>query len=213
MRTKSKEIREKIIEYLFESTRNKGNGKITEEKIASYFKVSRTPVREVLKLLEEEGIISTKRNRGIRVKKLTKEEVRQVYEIRTVIEEFAARNAAKNIKQKEMRQLEEYARKCDEERKKGDIISARRYDRLFHEKIVEISGNWYLKFIEKKLGIFSLFFALSRARAEDRIDPTPYPHKAIINALSTKNPDIASEMIRNHIQWIADYTIKNWSEK
>lgn len=213
MKTIAKELKEEIIEHLLTNLWGKGKEKITEEKIASYFRISRTPVREVLKTLEDEGIISVRRNRGIKIKRFTKEDIKNVYEVRILIESYAIKKAVENIKEEDIKELRVYVRGYNKARKKCNNQEARRYDKLFHEKIVDISENWYLKQIIKKLHMFSLFFSLPKKDIPYKIDPNPYSHNKILKALKERDPEKSSEFIKNHILWIQNHTIKNYEKR
>ncbi|MFN4227895.1 MAG: GntR family transcriptional regulator [Candidatus Ratteibacteria bacterium] len=212
MNTKAKELREEIIEYLLTNLSLNGKKKLTEEKIASKFKISRTPVREVLKILENEGIISVRRNRGIKIRKFTKEEIESVYDIRILIESYAIKKAVENIKEKDIKELKTYVKKYNKARRERKNKEAKRYDIYFHEKIIDISGNWYLKHLIKKLYMFPFFLSLPK-RITYKIDPNPYSHNKILKALIEKDSEKASETIKNHILWIKKYTLKNFERR
>lgn len=211
MVTKAGELREKIFDYLLSNLGGDGKRRITEEKIAKYFKTSRTPVREVLKSLEHEGLIIVRRNRGIRIKKFKKDDIKKIYDVRIVLEELAIREAVKNIKEDDIKKLKEYAKGYNKARNKRDRIKAEKYDILFHEKIVEMSGNWYLEYLMKKLKMFSLFFSVSLTEKKEspKRDRNPVSHNKIIKALITKNPEIASENIKKHILWALNSILKH----
>ncbi|MCM8762362.1 MAG: GntR family transcriptional regulator, partial [Candidatus Omnitrophica bacterium] len=211
MKTKTKRLREKIIKYLMK--KGKDNGEITEEAIASYFKVSRTPVREVLKHLEQEGIIQTKRNAGIKFKEFGEEEIKDMYDVRALLEGFAIREGVKNITENDIKELKEYVKMYHKARKNKDRIKGEEADRVFHKKIIELSGNRYLISLVDKLNLFSSVFKVGMDKNSKfyyrRYDLNPYSHTKIIKAISTGNPDIAEESIKNHILWARDYAIKS----
>ncbi len=212
MKTKRKQLADRIVRYLV-SNRDNGRRKITEEMIARYFKVSRTPVREVLKYLEEEGLIQTKRKRGITFKEFSEEEIREVYDLRAILEEFAVREAVKNITQDEIKKLRGYVRMYNEARRRRDRVSGEEADRLFHGALIEISGNRYLGSLIKRIRLYSRVFKvgidIEGTIYGRKVDINPYSHTKIIKALSTGNPDIAGEVIKNHIFWARDYAIKS----
>ena len=209
MKTKRKQLADRIVRYLV-SNRDNGRRKITEEMIARYFKVSRTPVREVLKYLEEEGLIQTRRGKGITFKEFREEEIREVYDLRALLEEFAVRQAIKNITSDDLKVLRGYIRMYNEARERKDRVAGEEADTLFHEALIELSGNRYLMSLIKRIRLFSTVFKMGIERGmrySSKVDINPYSHTKIIKALSTGNPDIAGEMIRNHIFWARDYTI------
>lgn len=211
MKTKRKKLADRIIEYLVKN-RDNGKKKITEEMIARYFKVSRTPVREVLKYLEQEGLIQTKRCKGITFKKFSEEEIKEIYDLRAVLEEVAVRQAVKNITKEDIKKLRSYVRMYNEARKRKDRIAGEEADRLFHGALIGISGNRYLSFLVNRIRLFSIVFKISidrdRERYNRKVDINPYSHTKIIDAITTGNPDIAGEVIKNHILWARDYMIK-----
>jgi len=217
MKTKRKRLADRIIEYLV-NNREDGKKRITEEMISRYFRVSRTPVREVLKYLEQEGVIQTKRGRGITFKKFSEEEIREIYDVRAVLEEFAIGQAVKNITQDDLKRLRSYVRMYNKAREKKDRTKGEEADRLFHNALIEISGNKYLSSLIKRIRLFSTVFkkvGIDRkaGRYNRKVDINPYSHTKIIKALATGNPEIAAETIRNHILWARDYAIKSIRRK
>lgn len=84
--------------------------RIREVPLASTYNVSRGPIREALRLLEQEGLVTFSPRRGAQVTELTIDEVEQLFDIRAVLSSLAARNAAKNIKPKALQQLKSIVR-------------------------------------------------------------------------------------------------------
>ena len=211
MKTKTKKLREKIINYLME--RNDGNGEIGEESIASYFKVSRTPIREVLKHLEQEGLIQTKRKKGITFKEFSEREIKEIYDVRALLEGYAIREGMKNITEKDIKELKGYVKMYRVARDKKDRIKGEEADRLFHNKIITFSGNKYLTSLVDKLNLFTTAFKAGMDRTNKfyskRYDLNPYSHTKIIKAIATGSSDTAEDIIKNHILWARDYAIKN----
>ena len=108
-------VRERILKGEYEI-----GEKIKENQIASELKVSRTPIREAFKLLENEGLIDYIPNRGCFAKGFTKQDVDDIYAVREALEELAVRWAVERITPEEITALEEqvdlmefYSRKKD----------------------------------------------------------------------------------------------------
>ena len=216
MKTKRKRLADRIIEYLV-NNREDGKKRITEEMISRYFRVSRTPVREVLKYLEQEGLIQTRRGRGITFKEFSEEEIREIYDVRAVLEEFAIVQAVKNITQDDLKRLRSYVRMYNKAREKKDRTKGEEADHLFHNALIEISGNRYLSSLIKRIRLFSTVFKVGidrdAGRYKRKVDINPYSHTKIVKALATGNSEVAAEMIRNHILWARDYAIKSIRRK
>src|SRR6056297_3078489 len=103
-----KPIRDRVYEILrkriFASKYEVGT-KLVETEIAEQMNVSRTPVREAFRKLEIEGLVEHKPRKGIFVKGLDKNDIKEIYSIRSVLEGLASKNAAKNINEEEREKL------------------------------------------------------------------------------------------------------------
>jgi len=210
MKTKADELSEKILEYLL-NNRNNGGGKkeITEKSIALRFRVSRTPVREILKHLEREGLIETRKNRGIVFRPFSEKDIKNVYTVRANLEDLAIREAVKNLTPVPLHLLKTYARTYTEARLRLDRTEGERADLLFHETIMELSGNWYLNHLVKKTRMFSAAFTmLEGIKYRERKDLNPYSHTRIIRAMETGNPEAAADIMKNHIFWSMNGIVK-----
>jgi DNA-binding GntR family transcriptional regulator len=81
---------------------------LNEVKMAEEMGVSRTPVREALRQLELEGLAAYTPNKGVVVRGLSREDIKDIYQIRLMIEGMTARRAAENITEEELAELKEY---------------------------------------------------------------------------------------------------------
>ena len=98
-------VRERILKGEYEI-----GEKIKENQIATELRVSRTPIREAFKLLENEGLIDYIPNRGCFAKGFTKQDVEDIYAVREALEEMAVRWAVARITEDEIKEMEE---QCD----------------------------------------------------------------------------------------------------
>ncbi len=207
METKKDKLREKINEFIL----NNNNSHLTEEILCKKFKVSRTPVREVLKYLEQDGFIQTQRKKGITFKHFTVKEIEDIYQVRLALEELAVEKAVKNINDGAIKKLKKYAKMYRQAREKEDEILWEKADKLFHETIIELSGNWYLLFLIKKIRMFDTVFRLGikgNGRYITKTDLNPNTHYKIIKALATRDTEKAKEILRNHILWGIERLLK-----
>lgn len=115
-------VRERILKGEYEI-----GEKIKENQIATELRVSRTPIREAFKLLENEGLIDYIPNRGCFAKGFTKQDVEDIYAVREALEEMAVRWAVARITEDEIKEMEEqcdlmefYTRKKDKKKGHGD---------------------------------------------------------------------------------------------
>jgi DNA-binding GntR family transcriptional regulator len=122
--------------------------KILEIEIAQKLGVSRTPVREALNKLEQEGLISVFSKKGYAVSDITSKEIEELYEIREALEALAIKAAVKNSNEAEWKRIEEMLLN---EKRKNDINEEAKKKTLFkdaskfHEELEKLSGNQTLQ--------------------------------------------------------------------
>ena len=123
-------VRERILKGEYEI-----GEKIKENQIASELKVSRTPIREAFKLLENEGLIDYIPNRGCFAKGFTKQDVDDIYAVREALEELAVRWAVERITPEEITALEEQVDLMEFYSRKKDRQKVLELNATFHDVI------------------------------------------------------------------------------
>ncbi len=172
---------------------------MTEGKFADDLGVSRTPVREALRRLEQEHVIEMTA-RGIMILGVTEKDLADIYEIRLSIEGIAASRAAVSDNQEIFAQLKEaldlqayYVEKKDPDRIKFQ-------DSLFHETLYRLSGSTVLYDtllpLHKKVQKFRRVAVQSESRAEASLAE----HRAIFEAIEKKDADAAAKAMKAHIE-------------
>ena len=176
---------------------------LTEQSLAARFNVSRTPVREILSVIEKQGLVERGKNAGISLRKPSVKEILEVYDLRIALEGMAARTLALHINSDTLRMLGKFADKADSSRAKGGIS----YDRLqkadfhFHKNMIEHCGNSHLSRVADNFCILSMSFQLiDRIQRKPVLHVLRFTHGHILNALSTSEPAKAEEAVRRHLQ-------------
>lgn len=123
-------VRERILKGEYEI-----GEKIKENQIASELRVSRTPIREAFKLLENEGLIDYIPNRGCFAKGFTKQDVEDIYAVREALEEMAVRWAVARISENEIDEMEEQCDLMEFYTRKKDKKKVMEMNTSFHEVI------------------------------------------------------------------------------
>ncbi|WP_053955379.1 GntR family transcriptional regulator [Inediibacterium massiliense] len=173
--------------------------KLGEAKLAEELGVSRTPVREALKQLELDGIVENKPNRGVMVLGISKQDIEDIFTIRTAIEGIAARWAVERITNDEVRQLTESYELMEFYTFKNDIEKFSEINTIFHEIIYKATKSRYL---EQVLKDFQYYMKQTRRRSlqvEGRMKISLQEHKAILDAFLNKDKEGAQKALANHI--------------
>lgn len=178
--------------------------RLLETDIAERMGVSRAPVREAIRHLEQEGLIEIFPHRGAVVVGVPEAEIDAIYELRAVIEARATSASMRVIGDSEILQLEELIQEMAGAVKTGEVETIAEIDLRFHGLIVEWSGMTLLRHIWSGLD------GLVRVRSYQALDRpgttaqyfrrnAAASHSVIVAALRAGDPDAAAEVARQHV--------------
>jgi DNA-binding GntR family transcriptional regulator len=148
MKAKPKNRRSKVYDELKNRIifgRYRPGTTLDEKKICQEFRISRTPYREALMKLEAEGLVLIKPKTGVVVPPIDLNSLKDVFEMRTILEAVAARMAFKRIQPYQLEALKSIAREIKSLSPKGEIFSYLELDAQFHSIIQNAQGNQVLK--------------------------------------------------------------------
>lgn len=192
---------------IFESIRNDilsgryaQNTELKEAAIGAELGVSRTPVREALRQLELEGLVTIIPNRGAYVNMITAKDVQDIYVIRPMLEGLCARWATENITQEQLDELEETLCLSEYHTKKGNYEKLYELDSLFHEQLYQASGSRILNHVLSDFHDYVKQVRKATIASQSRSVKSTEEHRAIFEAISRKDPDQAEELARQHVK-------------
>ncbi len=199
-----------IIEGQFKDGEN-----LTEIRLSTDMGVSRTPVREAIRQLELEGLLETIPNKGAIVKGISEKDIRDIYEIRVLIEGLAARWAATGITEEELKALERALDLQEFFTHKNDSEQLLKIDSLFHDIIFSACNSRPLIHV---LRMFHKYVQRARGQAlstPERAAKVYEEHKAIYLALKEHNARGAEEAMFIHVKNARVYwlNVKNENNK
>ncbi len=173
--------------------------RLMELQLASRLGVSRTPIREAIRMLEQEGLAVTIPRKGAEVAKMTLKGMEDVLEIRESLEELAVKLACERITPEQLKKLWEVKESFEDCIRTGEVKRIAEADVLFHDVIYEATANPKLVSI-----LNNLREQIYRYRVEYLKDSGNYPmliceHKAILEALEERNIPKAIERMRAHV--------------
>ncbi|MES2184092.1 MAG: GntR family transcriptional regulator [Pseudomonadota bacterium] len=176
--------------------------KISEPEMARRFGISRAPLREAIRRLEERKLVTHVPRQGARVTVLSPERIRQIFVIREAIEGMAAREAAQRINVQEIQYLRDslarqYAQLADPVPMALPYVS---FDTDYHAAIVRASGNEFLvKFLSEDYHPLIELCRNHQRRRPERVQRSLLEHTRIVDALADRDTELAEMMMRRHI--------------
>lgn len=175
----------------------------SEAQIAKSLNISRTPVREALRALSQDGFISVVPSKGFIIRLLGEEDVKETIGVRCAIEGYCIHYLASDESDRAKEtigSMEEYLRQQQEAMETGDIERFMESDHKFHLSLIEYMDNKeFRRIFQRLMHMIHLTTAESLKRA-GRITGTYSEHKRLLSALSHKDGQSAYEILINHLQ-------------
>jgi DNA-binding GntR family transcriptional regulator len=197
-------VRERVYEHIktaiLSGHLNPGE-KLTEEHLAKTLGVSRTPVREALHKLESEGLIKTRKKRGFVVSKDSREEVEELFELRSILEGYTLRIISESVSEETLRRLEGFIQNAEEALRRKKIEDVFKWNTRFHDTLHELVAH--------KVRLHRLIVNMRKYVLRHRKDTLRYPdggkraiegHRKIMLALRLRDPDLCERIMREHIR-------------
>lgn len=177
----------------------KDGEKIPEEKIASILNVSRTPIREALRQLEQYGLVEIKPRSYAKVAGVTAEEARQIATVRAHLEELAVRLLVESPSRLKADALTSLAIQAVERIDKGNIAEAYLLDSAFHLELAKQTGNLPLHSILERLDAKNQLVRIRASLPVDRYRVYLMEHMEIVRLLTAGELDKILAILQNHI--------------
>lgn len=192
------EIREKLIEEILSGELAPGS-RIVETRIAQQFGVSQGPVREALRDLELFGFVVSSPFRGTQVRKISTDDLLEIYPIRAALEGVAARTAALLIDDATFEQLEELLGAMRDASARDDAHAQAAADASFHHAIIRAAGNRMLEHVWQSMRL-SITTCVTHAVTHKSLHEITERHVPLLEALRSRDPNRAEAEIRKHIE-------------
>ncbi|WP_138464285.1 GntR family transcriptional regulator [Poseidonocella sp. HB161398] len=181
--------------------------KIRELQLCEELEVSRTPMREVLKALSAEGLVTLLHNRGAIVSIVSAEQIQELFPIIAVLEELAGQIAAGTLSDAQMEELEALHCEIEAGFEAGDEGRYRNANRTFHEKLVEWTGNGSLLELYKLVLTRMHMGRFLLQKTEADWATAMQDHRDIMEALRARDGARTGRILRFH----AEKTARNAS--
>jgi len=186
--------------------------RLDERSMADQLQVSRTPLREALTRLERDGFIEIRARKGVFVIRKTRDEILEMIIAWAALESMAARMATTVASDDDIRALRKHALRHSESSARADLSEYSEANISFHQMILEMSGCQLLGKMAD--GLFMHMHAVRRRALEenDRASRSIVDHMAIIEALESRDGDLAARLVREHTMRLHDHVRRVWTK-
>jgi DNA-binding GntR family transcriptional regulator len=195
-------LSEPVYEHLIEmilSLQLKPGEKVPEAKIAKQFGISRTPIREALRKLSNDGLIRIYPNRYAEVVTYDDEYIRHVGELRIAIDQMAIKLAIHYGSNADFLKLSQFADQCSQAAKEGNLAERIKADIEFHMELARISQNQLIQKVQKELSLQIEFILACKYINVDDSFMKSQAHYEIIDALIARDEERAVRTAAKHL--------------
>lgn len=182
---------------------------LVERKLCEWLNSSRTPIREALKELSEQGLVTITTGRGAAVATIKFEDIAEIYDVRAALEGLAVELCTQNIVPAQIQKLEEMQHKYER------ALAAKNYDAIlevdleFHMFILEVAANSRLMNLMKNM--YDQVHRITNLIKGDetRAVASVEQHKNVLKAIANKNRDQARRFMELHVRDSKEYHLQN----
>ncbi|MCO4888469.1 GntR family transcriptional regulator [Cupriavidus sp. WGtm5] len=183
--------------------------RLDERVLSEAMGVSRTPIREAMTLLEQEGFLRTVPRRGIYIMRKTKREIVEMIQMWAALESMAARLATKNATDAEIAQLRSMFDSFRDSTPAEHIEEYSDANIVFHQAIVRLSKSQIIMDTIRNIFIHVRAIRKMTISQSDRAARSIVDHLRIIEALEKRDTELAERLVRQHSLDLADYVEKH----
>lgn len=186
--------------------------RLIEKKLAEELQASRGPIREALLQLVSEGFLSFTRNKGIRVSKLTLEQIDEIYSLRSVLEGYAVRLTAEKINKKNVIYLKSLHRSLITATKNDSLTDWTNCNIAFHKFFIENSGNNHLINMLDALRSRTYRYSIITITIPGAKETFIKGHQHIIRACESRDAETAQKHMQHHMEQVKQYLLSHLKE-
>jgi DNA-binding GntR family transcriptional regulator len=194
----SEEVAERLREQIFSHELAPGSW-LDEQSLALAFGISRTPMREAIKVLATEGLVTTKMNKGAYVTEVDRQDLEQIFTVLSLLEGQAAKETAIKASEEQLTRLDDLHHRLEKAAADRDLEQFFEINVKFHEMIQQIAGNpWMNGVIDDLRKVLKLQRRDSLSRS-GRLLSSLVEHREILQAILKRDPLAAEAAMRQHL--------------
>jgi DNA-binding GntR family transcriptional regulator len=191
------EVADRLRQQIYSRTLEPGSW-IDEMKLSQEFGISRTPMREALKVLAVEGLVTMKLRRGAYVTEVSRDDVAQVYHLLALLESDAAAQVAEHADAAQREQLRQLHARLEKQVRQRDAFFAA--NEQFHMALLQFAGNrWAMQIVTDLRKVMKLNRHHSLFK-QGRLSDSLAEHRALMAAIAERDATRARELMRAHFE-------------
>jgi phosphonate utilization transcriptional regulator len=172
--------------------------RINESDLASRFGMSRGPIREALRALEESRLVRSEKNRGVFVREVSVREADEIYDVREALDQLIGQRVAERATPEQLRDLQAVVAEMDEATAVRDIKRYHALNLKFHDMLVDFAGNARLTETYRLLTKGLLLFRLRGLQDGGGFAVSNTEHKSVVDAIAARDSARAGRLLRRH---------------
>jgi DNA-binding GntR family transcriptional regulator len=174
--------------------------KLNEMDLADHLQISRSPVREAFRALEEAGLVWLEKNRGAYIREISDSEAAELYEVRAGLDEMAGRRLAAVITDAELSELREMLDRLEARSNDGELNDYFSLNIAFHDRLVEMAGNATMLALYRQV-INRMHLLRRRGFSHSGSSQASHEeHRMILEALAARDLDAVARTMRRHVE-------------
>ena len=177
----------------------RAGAKLTEAALAARLGVSRGPVREAFRALEEIGLVRIEKNRGVFVRSVSVEEADQIYEIRAILDEWIGRRLAQTATSEQIAAFRADVERLEKAAVRNDVDGYYHLNLEFHDRLVAACGNPKLATTYRRLVNELSLYRRETLGREGTMVVSTREHREIVERIASRNAAAAGRAMLEHV--------------
>jgi phosphonate utilization transcriptional regulator len=173
--------------------------KLNEAAVADLLGVSRGPVREAFRALEESGLVRLEKNRGVFVRQISIEEADEIYEVRAALDEWVGRRLARTATAEQLKALRSIVDRMDRAAAQDDVDAYYPLNLAFHDRLVNFAGNSKLLLTYRRLVNELNLFRRQTLAQGGMLPISTREHRDIVEKIAAGNAAAAGKALYEHV--------------
>ncbi len=174
--------------------------KIKEDQLCEALGISKTPLRESLRVLSGEGLIELVPNKGAYVTRPTFTQIREMFEVMTLLEAYCAKKAVENMKKRDLSILKRLHERLEDAYRRQDQREYIKINNRYHSEVQRIAGNETLNSLLNGLRQKILLYRFQSLNLPGRFDESIEEHRRLLDAFKDRDSYKAETIMRLHLQ-------------